>query len=501
MGVVYKLKEEIANYIIEKKKKEPAISCRSLVFLIKQEFNKEISKSSVNSVIKNYGLSMPVGRRRVLEQGSYEFESAGVFFLKAADCLLGGSLSISEAVNKCFEFGDEETLNKIEYLIYGGLLDVHGNETVKSNLFGRDFKREDMLAYLVSLQSVKELCPEITKVISELHKEIRILKLNLTDKSVVYLDGQTRSVWPSPKIPVGFSAAYYEADRYVKKIFLGNEPLVLFMSPGYDVPTEEFFNLIYCFNGQKSISSAAVYDHNLIETQIICQSEPPLKQSIVFGLWPWQFGQYREVKSMGGFKPFYFIPADKTYYIAETTMELSGHNKDKKVILSGCVLKSSPKGKEIVSIWANFGFEWLKSEEIAAVYLNKWPNLKEGFVNFSRNVENFSLGLKDRGFLSIEKTNINPFLGVKKLLDAYLGVLDSFVRLNFLPDGYEKGGFSAIKDKFYDLKGIFIPKRNEIIIKFLPSINRPNIKELKYACNRVNERNAFIGSKKLWLLI
>lgn len=65
MGVVYKLKQEVIDFIILKKKEAPSVSCRKLVDIIKTNFNLDVSKSSVNLVIKEYALSSPVGRRPV----------------------------------------------------------------------------------------------------------------------------------------------------------------------------------------------------------------------------------------------------------------------------------------------------------------------------------------------------------------------------------------------------------------------------------------------------
>ncbi|MDD5166734.1 MAG: helix-turn-helix domain-containing protein [Candidatus Omnitrophica bacterium] len=64
MGVKYKLQPEIGDFVLERKKAEPSISCRQLATLVLDKFKIEISKSSVNSIIKNAGLSMPVGRRQ-----------------------------------------------------------------------------------------------------------------------------------------------------------------------------------------------------------------------------------------------------------------------------------------------------------------------------------------------------------------------------------------------------------------------------------------------------
>lgn len=62
MGVTYKLKDEIVDFIIRQKRENPRISCRKLVIVIEENFQVHVSKSSVNGVIKDAQLSSPVGR-------------------------------------------------------------------------------------------------------------------------------------------------------------------------------------------------------------------------------------------------------------------------------------------------------------------------------------------------------------------------------------------------------------------------------------------------------
>lgn len=63
MGVVYKLKPEIRDFLIDYKKSNPQTSCRQLVEVLFQQFQQRLSKSSVNFIIKQAELSSPVGRR------------------------------------------------------------------------------------------------------------------------------------------------------------------------------------------------------------------------------------------------------------------------------------------------------------------------------------------------------------------------------------------------------------------------------------------------------
>lgn len=62
MGVTYKLKDEIINFIIQQKRENPQISCRKLVIILEENFQVHVSKSSVNAILKDAHLSSPVGR-------------------------------------------------------------------------------------------------------------------------------------------------------------------------------------------------------------------------------------------------------------------------------------------------------------------------------------------------------------------------------------------------------------------------------------------------------
>lgn len=63
MGVVHKLKQEVIDFILLEKKNSPQLSCRDLANLASQRFQVVISKSSINTILKNANLSSPIGRR------------------------------------------------------------------------------------------------------------------------------------------------------------------------------------------------------------------------------------------------------------------------------------------------------------------------------------------------------------------------------------------------------------------------------------------------------
>ena len=62
MGVVYKLKPEVIDFIRQQKADNPKMGCRNLATLTSEKFGLKVSKSSVSAVLKEADLNSPVGR-------------------------------------------------------------------------------------------------------------------------------------------------------------------------------------------------------------------------------------------------------------------------------------------------------------------------------------------------------------------------------------------------------------------------------------------------------
>ncbi|MBP9855479.1 MAG: hypothetical protein KBD53_11485 [Candidatus Omnitrophica bacterium] len=74
MGVIHKLRQEVIDFIIDQKMDHPALGCRALAEVTSEKFSINVSKSSVNSVIKNSQLSSSVGRpHRKIEEKIKKF--------------------------------------------------------------------------------------------------------------------------------------------------------------------------------------------------------------------------------------------------------------------------------------------------------------------------------------------------------------------------------------------------------------------------------------------
>lgn len=62
MGVVYKFRNEVVDFVLQQKRTNHDLGCRQLAALTSEKFKIQVSKSSVNAIIKNASLSNAVGR-------------------------------------------------------------------------------------------------------------------------------------------------------------------------------------------------------------------------------------------------------------------------------------------------------------------------------------------------------------------------------------------------------------------------------------------------------
>lgn len=498
MGVVYRLKEKIKDYILKEKKGKPDLSCRKLAVLISNKFQVKISKSSINSVIKQSGLSMPVGRRRKRRRGSIQVDGLGAILLKAADYLIGGSNLITGIIKKEVNFADVTTV-KAEALLYRSLFDVSGKPSLRPDfglwlLIGQRFASSDISSYFNKLEENKELPLEIFGAISKFTQEVRCIKFNLTDKTLLYLDGQLHTIWSTQYVPYGFSATLYNIKSYINKYFWQNSPFVLFMAPGYDMPSKDFFDFISSLDSSERKAYSLCFQGNALKDMETMKIEQAQRKFFIFGLWPWQFGKYRNVKFTGEFKKFYFEALKQDFYVAGVETELLQPITKQKIVLKGAALKSGLNEKIRVVVLSNLPVDKTSPEELVGLYINRWPNLEETFQDLSRKIELFTYTGASQHFFSPDSVTVDKEVSpdINMCFDRYFKILDLFVKWHFLPAGYEAKDFFAIKEYFYSLKARIKKHKDYISVSFQPPPGYPFLKDLEYACRRINESEAIL---------
>jgi len=503
MGVIHKIKPEVIDFILKSKAKNRNYSCRKLASLATEKFVVKISKSSINSLLKKSGLSMPVGRRRKAKRGIIEIEGLGVILLKAVDILIGGSPAISAAIQKRLGIEDKERLAKTNALIYQPLFGYEngpagagaGLKTVPWPIAERQFPAPEIEAYFKLLQGSPGMLPGVKHQIARLFQEVRCLRFDLASGNNFFLDGQLHSIWSTAHTPYDFSAPLPKVTSYIEKYFLKGGPFILSFSQGYDAPNKELFDFIASLNGELNrVNRALLYGNKLEELESISLAQNK-KHPFVLGLWPWQYENYRKLKKLDDFSPFYCRPLKQRVYLARAEVELTFPSLSKEVLLRGCSLKLSPNRNVNVFVLSNIDEPELKINELADLYLGHWPNLEEGFQDFSRKIELFTYTSGSRRFFALEdmpREDQSPDR-LEGILTNYLKALDLYARWHFFPLGYEDKDFTLCKERFYNLGGNLRKQKGQLIATFYPPKGYPFLKDLQYACRRINEREIFFS--------
>lgn len=501
MGVIHKLKPEIREFILKQKKALPRLSCRKFSTLISEKFKIKISKSQINSLIKSAGLSSPVGRTRKRKRPVFESEGLGAFILKSADGILEGLFQLVDTIKLRLKL-KKDLYSLTEALVYQPLFsqDLQSNSGLWK-MIGNHYSNENISSYLNELQSVTTLNNEIMAIISKTFEEILSVRITFSDGTMFYLDGQFYTLWSTPLIPYDFSITNYKIKSYINKLFKDVSPLILFTAPGYETLPKEWFDFLLRLDSpQKRITEINLLGAGAKPLELIPVSGYK-SCHIIFGLWPWQHTKARKVEFLGDFMPFNFAPLNKDFYLAETVIKFTQLTTNQVVTLRGVCLKQSLETKPQIAILSNIPKEKASAEEIANLYLNRWPNLQEGFEDFSRKIELFTYSASARQPMPKEKffSSAEKNLDIKEILNNYLVGLDAYVRWYLLLPEYKEADFSTTKERFYSLKAKIKKRKNAYLVEFTLPENYPYKKDLAYCLARMNERQITLADgMRVW---
>ncbi|MFA6217547.1 MAG: hypothetical protein WDL87_07885 [Candidatus Omnitrophota bacterium] len=498
MGVIYKLHQDVTDYIFVIKKKDPLLSCRKISVIISEKFKSKVSKSSINAVLKQARLSMPVGRRRKQKRNIFEAVGLGAFFLKAADCLTNVSVGFNEIVAQKLGVSLQDIAGKTDFLLYKQLFsDPQSRETLNQvsglkAFVGSRIEVKEMDSYLEEIKQVMTLPAVLCQLITKSFQEIRCVKIRLIDGTYFLLDGRLSTIWQSAEnIPFDFSVTYNEIKSYIKNIIAG-KPVVLFMGPEKKQAMGEFFRfLMNLYSQGKNISNLALCNNSSQELEVIdFAGLHDKKMQVIFGLWPWQYGQYRKITYLEKFKFYRFEQIKKDFYIADVNVEFTQPIVNNSLILRGCALKNSLNEKVRLVILTNASVSELSSSDLVAAYLERWPNLEETYEDYNRKNELFFYtdAAKSTFSLGLLNVNLEPSLGLDMLFSYYLQALDLYAKWRFFPQGYRKKDFSTMNELFYQLPCQLKITKNKLLLTFIVPAEYPFLKDLSYACCRVNER-------------
>jgi hypothetical protein len=423
---------------------------------------------------------------------------SGAIMLKALDCLIGGSKEINALISRVIGGSPEDSLNLTEALIFKSILGKDNFSTL-GDLIGVRYPQEKLNSYYEQIKQVADIGTDVSKIIYNLFTEAKGVKLHFIDGSIIHLDARLYSVWPGTRFPYDFSNTVVGLKNNLNKYFISGAPLVLFSPFGYDVFPKDFFSFLLNLGSNNNPDSLTLFGNQLEELESVSLN-PATSCSLVFGLWPWQFTSSRKVKQIGDFYLKYIKEIDRDLYLGEIEIDLFRPSLNQSITLKGCAVKTDLKEKICLVILKTHQ-QAMGLDELAGIYLSRWPNFEDSFQDFSRKIEIFTYASNEQKIFPRDSFGLDPAGLTKELADIfanYVKILDAYLRWYFLPVEYAGKDFSATNDCFYKLPVKLITDQNKTRVSTLVTQDYQCLKDLKYLNCRLNERQINSAPGKLF---
>ncbi|PIQ87732.1 MAG: hypothetical protein COV73_02590 [Candidatus Omnitrophica bacterium CG11_big_fil_rev_8_21_14_0_20_43_6] len=424
---------------------------------------------------------------------------SGAIILKALDYLIGGSQEINALISRATGSIPEDSLNLTKALIFKSIFSKDNFSTL-GDLIGVQYPQEKLNSYYTQVRQITDIGIDVSKIISNLFTEAKGVKLHFADGSIIHLDAQLYSSWPGTRFPYDFSNTVSELKNNLNKHFVNGAPLVLFSPPGYDIFPKDFFSLLLNIGLKNNCpDSLILFGNQSEELETIPLNSAPAC-SLVFGLWPWQFTTSRKVKKIGDFYLKYIKEIDRDLYLGEIELDLFRPSLNQNITLKGCAVKTDLKEKIRLVIF-NVNQQAMNLDELAGIYLSRWPNFEEAFQDFSRKIELFTYSNAEQKFFPGDSFGLDTTGLTKELAEIfanYIKMLDAYLRWHFLPAGYLEKDLSVTRDCFYKIPVKLITSQNKIRARTLVSQDYQFLKDLEYLNCRLNERQINAATGKLF---
>ncbi len=544
MGVVHKLTQEIMDFIVLQKRDEPSLSCRSIAKIVFERFGENVSKSSINNLLKEERLSSPVGRRstalrthkkqfkipdtkrnQIQSDLSSSFgmpenavqtevhnvntekadlmDGAGAVLLRAAEWDLAKGPILADILDLQGEQNNQ--FLRVLSLLHGFHIDsiekIHqycGTGLWKLADFnqGGDF----FVRWLDQFQDWKQYYLRFSIKSPGFFTKVSYFKLYLEDKMVLYLDTQGGAVWSS-NVHSDLYASLAQATEALAKQILNNVQSVVLcgMCPkkqGQKTTSALYFqNLVEAFEGVhgKKIEMIGLIDEKSRELARF-NADIHVRREFIAGVWPWQteFQELLDSKKemMSGKIPV----SDSTPEIHFKEVKLAsifGQRGSVFKALRGFLLYEAFNSVPFAGLLSNLDSQQ-EAQKVVSAYLARWPYLTRGSV-----YQKISTGDRDDLSKKVRADNNrteDDFLkmvgksSVFGLTQAVGEMLNAYVQDRFFPEQYCGADFFTMHNRFYRLQGTITEGNRDYCVILNTSSEAPAYKEdLIFAAQAVNE--------------
>lgn len=505
MGVVYKLKPEIGQFILEEKRKDPKISCRSLALLIGEKFGIQISKSRVNDFLKENGLSLPVGRRaKSLSQKGPSFEknklSAGLVLIKVVDQIIGGTEAFSKVIQNKTAQPYTELATRLEALMY--LYFWRKNNFFSSPNLGGNFSEEELLNSIQKWDEIPGLKEELVCVLEKNLRPTYFFKLQSSAGLCFLLDTHLYTLRKNSIFCFKFGIPNYYAQRQGKKIFLQQEqPLILFMAPGYKDCPDYFFDFLNVLEASSDyLASLVLCDQDDKELEKLSLEKK--KYSFCFGLWPWQWSQKKyKIIFKSDFKKTNFIPLNYQYHLAEVEVELNHSFEEKTYFFKGWAIKEKEEDELTFYLLTNYGNQVFRVDILLEAYFGHFFEARKILQDYVQKLELFSsrLDKKQENFILL---NDQKVVNLEAFFQLYLEIIQQFIKYYLLPEKSKeaKDYNLEILEQIFKLKATYQETNSSYILAFPLPEDYSYLPQLKYLCFCLNQYQIFFNNRRVWFV-
>jgi hypothetical protein len=562
MGVVYKLKQEVVDYIVNQKKDIPQISCRKLADLVSEKFQVTVSKSSINSILKNSQLSSPVGRRGKADKKEKKFEipshqkkrlsetlrkvppppsppksitqkiivqsepvpieqppkreeiikwelsdGMGNFLLKAAEWELSNQPLLAELLRGSVDVRFLANLDALsDVLLFLPLFEIQSPEML-SRYCGRGLwvlngldepvSSKEVVQFIQSFQNTKMLFIKMSNERPQLLSEIRGFKFELQDKTEFSIDAQLFTMWPA-NVHSAVSAPLKKAITTLSEVFINNiHPAIIEGVFGKEAFAASFYQMLAAFENLSGKKISRIFLLGRQGQEIAKFSAvPDKKRFFITGAWPWH-QEFEELLRDDPGRPRYFFNEAFGFGIYYNEMEIrlklpSVETEENAFPLRVIFLRKELKGRPVAALLSNVSAQDLPAENLVGKYLDRWPSLQEGFLEFLDKTKETedpqdtillasgpqASGREEASFGSAE---------LWKNIRILLGDLNHYCQRHFFSKEYGRLDFEEMKESFYSLPGQVVEEDHFLKVTLVPENGFKHLKGLEYALRRVNE--------------
>jgi len=543
MGVTYKLKQEVVDYILELKRVDQALSCRKISELASAHFQKTISKSSVNAVIKESLLSSPVGRRAnpearvekfkipehrkeqifinvpmsllgettlspsaILSEGSASINNAGVMFLKAAEwqikrqgvlrflCEKFGPVLREEKILKLAEsflflplFGEQSSEKFIDFnkKILWQLNDLDFDPTI--------YQKKECYDILVGLES-KAL--QINLELGQAFSEVSFFRFVLEDASIFCIDTQKNSLWEENNVHCDFSSCLDKSFDVLSKDFVMNAmPVFLRQATVKESLSASFFNMISSFANIPG-KRIKIIDAVTSQGDVIASFEKIVakKRHYVTGLYGCR-GLLEQFVSDKKKEPQRIDDklTHQAYYCWEATTAFR-LPAGQQVAADIALVSQKKDAAPLFAVLTNIPSQLMPMEKVVSMYLEQWPQAFRGQALFSERHRQALNACCDIASFSDEKyagINQEGLLQEKHFLahlaNTILFSLHDYCVRHFF-DPQDRGmSFGDAQKQFYRLSGDIKKEPHLLRVKYILPKGYAYQNQLNTLVQHVNE--------------